>query len=502
MIPSSFTQGVWGKSWEEARGDNAVQGTANLGDEGVVLDIPCGKLLGSPSVVINGEKELSVAEYLYGFSQDGCALVLGNAAYSGGETRYPGMVHQVIRADYLMAAKGCREFDPSNVIKRVDIEVRNLADWYGKSAYCMTFESDDRDNMRFSALEYKKEDDETTVLLESEQCIITLINKYIIPGLNVNEMTFHHQCCLKVCFSAGKTLEEARDFAVNLSKFLSLCMGFHAAIQRFALYFDGEESAIQYYTPLIDSPAPSKNAIRAMPFPYRALEGEIGNYLYSWFGYGIERRGKEDYLFLKRAGDLIVSILTYDRKMPVELQCVSASQALEAISRYRAELQSWPKAELKQNRKELLKRIEGMPEEFVAWIQSRIGQNSKGAKRLINELMDRQKDVVGWLVPDIDKFVSEQQAARNTYSHGSAAAAVDPSNLYRLTMGTALLCYVILWRLLGMCPTQIRRELERSHFKSWVTDWLSVQYRSQDLVDASECDEDGDSGCSGRASDI
>ena len=268
------------------------------------------------------------------------------------------------------------------------------------------------------------------------------------------------------------------------------------------MYFDGEESAIQYYTPLIDSPAPSKNAIRAMPFPCRALEGEIGNYLYSWFGYGIERRGKEDYLFLKRAGDLIVSILTYDWKMPVELQCVSASQALEAISRYRAELQSWPKTELKQNRKELLKRIEGMPEEFVAWIQSRIGQNSKGAKRLINELMDRQKDVVGWLVPDIDKFVSEQQAARNTYSHGSAAAAVDPSNLYRLTMGTALLCYVILWRLLGMCPTQIRRELERSHFKSWVTDWLSVQYRSQDLVDASECDEDGDSGCSGRASDI
>lgn len=217
MIPSSFTQGVWGKSWEEARGDNAVQGTANLGDEGVVLDIPCGKLFGSPSVVINGEKELSAAEYLYGFSQDGYALVLGNAAYSGGETRYPGMVHQAIRADYLMAAKGCREFDPSNVIKRADIEVRNLADWYGKSAYCMTFESDDQDNMRFRALEYKKENDEATVLLESGQCSITLFSKYIIPGMNVNEMTFRHQCCLRVCFSAGKTLEEARDFAVKLS---------------------------------------------------------------------------------------------------------------------------------------------------------------------------------------------------------------------------------------------------------------------------------------------
>lgn len=222
---------------------------------------PCGKLFGSPSVVINGEKELSAAEYLYGFSQDGYALVLGNAAYSGGETRYPGMVHQAIRADYLMAAKGCREFDPSNVIKRADIEVRNLVDWYGKSAYCMTFESDDQDNMRFRALEYKKENDEATVLLESGQCSITLFSKYIIPGMNVNEMTFRHQCCLRVCFSAGKTLEEARDFAVKLSKFLSLCMGFHAAIQRLTLFFDGEESAIQYYAPLIDSPAPSKHTM-------------------------------------------------------------------------------------------------------------------------------------------------------------------------------------------------------------------------------------------------
>lgn len=59
--------------------DNAVQGTANLSDESVVLDIPCGKLLDSPGVVINGEKE--PAEHLYGFSQDGYALVLRNVAY-------------------------------------------------------------------------------------------------------------------------------------------------------------------------------------------------------------------------------------------------------------------------------------------------------------------------------------------------------------------------------------------------------------------------------------
>ena len=268
MIPSSFTQGVWGKSWEKANEYNAVQGTANLGDEGVVLDIPCGKLLGSPGVVINGKEEPSAAEYLYGFSQDGYALVLGNAAYCGEEMHYPGMVHQVIRADYLMAAKGCREFDPSTMINGMDIEIRNLTDWYGSSAYRITYERDDRGNARFKALEYRKEEDAPSVLLESEQCCVTLFSKYVIPDLNVNEMTFRHQCYLKVRFSDGKTLEEARNFASDLSKFFSLCMGFHASIQKLGLYFGSEESAIQYYESLFDSPVPSKTDIQAMPFPY------------------------------------------------------------------------------------------------------------------------------------------------------------------------------------------------------------------------------------------
>ena len=82
MIPSNFTQGVWGKSWEEARGDNAVQGTANLGDEGVVLAIPCGELLGSPGVVINGENEPAAAERSYGFSGI-CPSCLRYAAHLG-----------------------------------------------------------------------------------------------------------------------------------------------------------------------------------------------------------------------------------------------------------------------------------------------------------------------------------------------------------------------------------------------------------------------------------
>ncbi len=68
MIPSSSAQGVWGRSWEGARGESAVQGTASRGDEGVVLAIPCGELLGSPGVVINGENEPSAAERSYGFS--------------------------------------------------------------------------------------------------------------------------------------------------------------------------------------------------------------------------------------------------------------------------------------------------------------------------------------------------------------------------------------------------------------------------------------------------
>lgn len=84
------------------------------------------------------------------------------------------MMHQVIRADYLMAAKGCSEFDPSAQIKKMDIELRNLADWYGKSAYCMIYEADDQKNICFKSLEYRRDDDEPCILLNNDQCTVTL----------------------------------------------------------------------------------------------------------------------------------------------------------------------------------------------------------------------------------------------------------------------------------------------------------------------------------------
>ncbi len=223
------------------------------------------------------------------------------------------------------------------------------------------------------------------------------------------------------------------------------------------------------------------------------IKGEINSYLCSWFDYGTEKKSKKDYLLLKHAGDLIVSTLTYDWKMPVELQCVSASQALEAISKYKADLKSWSKTELEKNQKELMKRVEGMPKEFIEWVQLRLRQNSRSSKRLMLELMNRQKDVVEWLVPDVNAFISEQQKARNTYSHGSSSIAVDLFRLYRLAIGSALIAYSILWQLLGMNPSQIRRELERSRFKSWVVSWLCLQYPEQNLSDASRCDERGGS---------
>ena len=121
-----------------------------------------------------------------------------------------------------------------------------------------------------------------------------------------------------------------------------------------------------------------------------------------------------------------------------------------------------------------------MPEEFVKWIRFRLGQNSKSAKRLMNKLMERQRNIAEWLIPDAEAFVSKQQEACNTHSYGSYAAALEPSRLYWLTMGSTLIGYAILWQLLGMSSAQIRHELERSYFKSRVVGWLHQQYLKKD----------------------
>ena len=83
MEHSNFKQGSWAKSPDGVFGADSVQGIANLGEDGVILDIPCGEILGEPGVRVNGVEEPSASDYLYGFSQDGYFLVLANASYIG-----------------------------------------------------------------------------------------------------------------------------------------------------------------------------------------------------------------------------------------------------------------------------------------------------------------------------------------------------------------------------------------------------------------------------------
>lgn len=472
MEHSNFKQGSWAKSPDGVFGADSVQGIANLSEDGVILDIPCGEILGEPGVRVNGVEESSASDYLYGFSQDGYFLVLANASYIGGDTNYPGMPHQIIRADYMLAAKG-REFKPDGLIKKAVVGILALTDWYHKSAFAMKYEKSKDGGLLFKSLQYEPDEDRPCVLLETGDFKATLFGRYTIPGLRLGEMTFRQKCLLEVVFSTGKTIEEVRDLAIDFSKFFSLCGGFHMPVQKLELYFeDGDARPVQYYAPFLDAPMPSKSTLQSMPFPYLVVESDIDRYLSRWFNVGNEVIDNKDFGLLRNASDVTVSVLSYDWKMPVELLFVVVAQAFEALTKYKADMTSFSKQEHKNNKKELIRRLEGMPCEYRDWLLNLADRNTKSAGRLASELMGRHPVVTHWLIPDTSKFLKEFRDLRNACAHASGSKKSDYQRVFDMARGVALVCYAIVWELLGMDSDQICLRLNKSRFKSIAIEWL------------------------------
>lgn len=372
----------------------------------------------------------------------------------------------------MLATKG-REFKPDGLIKRAVVGILALTDWYHKSAFAMEYEKSKDGGLLFKSLQYEPDEDRPCVLLETGDFKATLFSRYTIPGLRLGEMAFRQECLLEVVFSIGKTIKEVRDLAIDFSKFFSLCGGFHMPVQKLELYFEGGDARpVRYYAPLLDAPMPSKSILQSMPFPYLVVESDIDRYLSRWFNVGNEVIDNKDFGLLRNASDVTVSVLSYDWKMPVELLFVAVAQAFEALTKYRADMTSFPKQEHKNNKKELIRRLEGMPREYKDWLLNLADRNTKSAGRLASELMERHSVMARWLTPDTDKFLEEFRDLRNACTHASGSKRSDYQRVFDMTRGVALVCYAIVWELLGMDPNQICLRLNKTRFKSTTIEWL------------------------------
>lgn len=467
--------GKWAKSWEELEQPSSEVGIICFDADGVTLDIPCGELLGSPGVVINGCQEPSEADRLYGYTQNGHYIILVNAWYASGKRNFPGMSSQKVRASYMLASKG-GPFDDGAPIGKLRLCVRNLAEWHRDSALVLTLQNNQ--GVPFKSLSFDPEKKNPWILLESNLLTIKVIDSYTFPSDISNEMNYKRSCFLDLEFASGQTIDRAIDAAGRVSRFFGLCTGFHASIEAIKFQYVGQSRWVNYYAPLAESSAPSKRTIDQMPFSSGALGSDAGKFLGNWLNSEGSMGDEKDFALFQNASDLIVSLLTFEWKMPIDLEFVAACRAFEALGNYRTDIHSRPKDEHKEHFAELKKRLKGMDDAFVNNVLNMAGRNRKGSRRLSSDLMANYSDLTNWFVPNGDAFVRDQSAARNLFSHASSELTYDYQRLYYLTMGLAMVCYGIIWRMLGMDAERIIACLSQSRFKHDAIEWLQSEYAS------------------------
>lgn len=120
-------------------------------------------------------------------------------------------------------------------------------------------------------------------------------------------------------------LDEALETVEKLSGFMTFCVGFHAGVSEVDVMFEGQRGKVRLFRQMLCWKAPSEHQLLHIPFSYRAIKDQIEGLLDSWMNASAE---------LSKARDILISLMAYDWRMPIDVSFVTTSQALEALSRH------------------------------------------------------------------------------------------------------------------------------------------------------------------------
>lgn len=434
---------------------------ANLTDDnGVLLEIPFGKLLSDPSyVVIGAEKQPpSEAAYLYGFSQDGFYLALKEATFAGGRSSYPGGSSQKIRGDFLLASRS--QFDPAAVIAAAHLSCRGLKEWVCETPLIQKiFPSGS------VAMEWNKHDLEklNEPIYSGEKYCIRIEHKIVTSTLTPEGAGFSHDCSLVIDFREGSDFKDAISLIGSISRFVSLCIGGLAEISEVDFEFAGAENRVSCYANFMKSAATALPNQNEIPFLYPRIQCSIESLIGKW----LKLDGGT-----AEASNMTISLLIKEDILPVDLQFIAATQALEAFVDDGSDTLAEREEDFESRKKRILKSIPDA--EDRRWLSDRFPRNTKGQARRLGEFCDANAEIFDWVVPDVEGFKKCQVATRNQNTHrankkpSEVSSVLSGENLYWHTQAIILICYCYIWKLLGMNPEDIIQALEASHFRQYV----------------------------------
>lgn len=457
MDGRTFATALWADSWDRAlRGDDAcVQGSASFdGGNGITLDIPFGAMLADRSTIVIGGQELPERlDWVYGFSQDGHRLALSEAFAESTPMSIPGGSRQVVRASRLFYSKS--EFDPSKAVTKLTLEIEGFVEWLGISPIRTGFPVDVK-TPSFS-LEADLDKVDNLVLLEGNGLKISVSHGLNVGGTPELGYKISHCCFLGIEFEKPKRLVDAEDLAYRVVDFFSFCFGFHGEVAEISFKF-GDASPAHCLVPLVKGNKPKSIDAHRMPLPYRAVRDRVNGLLAAWIEEGSD---------LRSTSSLLITLMTKNWVLPLDLKFIAAAQMLEALSRVGVDPRSMSGEDHEACKGALKKALASIEDGRIARLlreRVRVG-NAKGQNRLLKELVERHRSAAYFVLGDPESFIRRHIELRNGITHREGGLEGASEDLYWHTEGVLLFAYCVVGELLGVSDGAMEQRLKESYYR-------------------------------------
>lgn len=463
MDSTNYETGLWGLSWDDAFGDDGIQGVANLTEDGIRLDIPFGSIFDDTGTMkIGSNKQPLRADYLYGYLRDGKFAVLRNAFSLGSTRSFPGADRQTVSADCMLVGKG--RFNPNSRVTSAKIGLYGLRDWVGKLPFSMNFDSE---STRYRSTVFDSDNIEKykSVLLDNQNMKVVVDHSCNASWINVAGQTIKHDCNLLIDFKSDTTLDDVFEVVGSMSTFLSFCTGTYAEVLSAELFLEESTDPISCHALFVKTPKKTE-LLKEVRFPLSSLENEIGGMLDYWLN------PPED---LIEPINILVSLEADTARIPLDMKFLIAAQTLEAISKVEVEMNSIPESDYERYRKILLDSVEDA--DVKRWISERFPGNTKGQTRLLRELLERNEKNLSWLIPDRKAFLTDHVIARNRYTHRKKTEkALSGKELYWHTEAVKLLCVCLVSFFVGMDEALVISQLKKIGSKQYAIGKIKDMY--------------------------
>lgn len=442
---------LWSRSWTdlEERKYN-VEGICRFSeDKGTLLEIPFGDLSRTWKLKKTGYYELGLEsvryDYLYGITQDGVYLVLGDVLSFGVGSSSPGGTYENLKANMVMSSH--HKFNPNALINTADFEVEGLHEWLSIN---------DGPEVQGGKVVIKCEGEHNSLdVYRSKRYSMEIrygTREMICGRDGISVSTY---AAVHVDYASAISLDNFWSHELwELQSFLAFCFGSYPAICRVCVKFEGDGGFVDVHRGSFPSRGVQRD-YRRVPVPFLSVKDILPDVVTQW----MEMEGDES-----QSVKMLASLLG-SWEMPIDLQLFAASSMFESLARSGCN-------DVFDN--ETLKHLVAP---MLDAADESVRNRSQGLLNLLKRpsysmLLDSAYEESGrWgkkLIPNWERFRKEQIKFRNAGAH-----ALGNNNEYTKMVdhhdAQILIAYIIIMKRLGL-PDEILDQFEDSVFMN-VSRW-------------------------------